>query len=105
MAKRGGYPGGMMPGNMNNLMKQAQRMQRQMEENQKAMETREFTATAGGNAISITMIAKATLVTAKRITVEDKFSFESEKIRSAMNFGPDICRFFNNFAKVKIKPK
>ena len=50
MAKRGGYPGGMMPGNMNNLMKQAQRMQRQMEENQKAMETREFTATAGGEA-------------------------------------------------------
>ena len=31
MAKRGGFPGGMgMPGNMNNLMKQAQRMQRQM---------------------------------------------------------------------------
>ena len=58
MAKRGGYPGGMMPGNMSNLMKQAQRMQRQMEENQKAMETREFTATAGGNAISITMTGK-----------------------------------------------
>ena len=33
MAKRGGFPGGGMPGNMNNLMKQAQRMQRQMEEN------------------------------------------------------------------------
>ena len=26
MAKRGGFPGG-MPGNMNNLMKQAQKMQ------------------------------------------------------------------------------
>ena len=26
MAKRGGFPGGGMPGNMNNLMKQAQRM-------------------------------------------------------------------------------
>ncbi len=25
MAKRGGFPGGMMPGNMNNLMKQAQK--------------------------------------------------------------------------------
>ncbi len=25
MAKRGGFPGGAMPGNMNNLMKQAQR--------------------------------------------------------------------------------
>ena len=35
MAKRGGFPGGGMPGNMANLMKQAQRMQRQMEEQQK----------------------------------------------------------------------
>ena len=35
MAKRGGFPGMGMPGNMNNLMKQAQKMQRQMEENQK----------------------------------------------------------------------
>ena len=32
MAKRGGFPGGGMPGNMANLMKQAQKMQRQMEE-------------------------------------------------------------------------
>mgnify|MGYP000172888872 CR=1 FL=1 len=39
-----------MPGNMNNLMKQAQKMQRQMEENQKALEEKEFTATAGGGA-------------------------------------------------------
>ena len=30
MAKRGGFPGG-MPGNMGNLMKQAQKMQRQKE--------------------------------------------------------------------------
>ena len=39
MARRGGFGGGMgMPGNMNNLRKQAQRMQRQMEENKKALE-------------------------------------------------------------------
>ena len=32
MARRGGgFPGGGFPGNMNNLMKQAQRMQREME--------------------------------------------------------------------------
>ena len=31
MARRGGFPGGGMPGNMGNLMKQAQKMQRQME--------------------------------------------------------------------------
>jgi hypothetical protein len=34
-------------------------------------------------------MAKATLVTASRITVEERFSFESEKIRSAMNFWAD----------------
>ena len=39
MAKRGGFPGGGMPGNMSNLMKQAQRMQRQMAESAKELET------------------------------------------------------------------
>ncbi|MDY5020783.1 MAG: YbaB/EbfC family nucleoid-associated protein [Blautia sp.] len=56
MAKRGGFPG--MPGNMNNLMKQAQKMQRQMEENQKALEEKEFTATAGGGAVEVTISGK-----------------------------------------------
>ena len=51
MAKRGVFPGGGMPGNMANLMKQAQKMQRQMEEQAKEMETKEFTATAGGGAV------------------------------------------------------
>lgn len=55
MAKRGGFPGGGMPGNMNNLMKQAQRMQRQMEENQKELETKEFTAKVGGGAVEVTV--------------------------------------------------
>ena len=55
MAKRGGFPGGGMPGNMNNLMKQAQRMQRQMEESQKELETKEFTAKAGGGAVEVTV--------------------------------------------------
>ena len=54
MSKRGGFPGG-IPGNMNNLMKQAQRMQRQMEENQKELETKEFTAKAGGGAVEATV--------------------------------------------------
>ena len=62
MAKRGGFPGGGMPGNMNNLMKQAQRMQRQMEENQKALEEQEFTAAAGGGAVEVTVTGKRELV-------------------------------------------
>lgn len=69
MAKRGGYPGGMMPGNMNNMLKQAQRMQRQMEESQKAMETKEFNATAGGGAVSVTITGKRE-VTAVKIDPE-----------------------------------
>ena len=44
-----------MPGNMANLMKQAQKMQRQMEEQAKEMETKEFTATAGGGAVEVTV--------------------------------------------------
>ena len=58
MAKRGGFPGGGMPGNMNNLMKQAQRMQRQMEENQKNLESAEFEAKAGGGAVAVTVTGK-----------------------------------------------
>ena len=58
MAKRGGFPGGGMPGNMANLMKQAQKMQRQMEEQAKEMETKEFTATAGGGAVEVTISGK-----------------------------------------------
>ena len=68
MAKRGGFPGG-MPGNMNNLMKQAQRMQRQMEATTTELEAKEYTATAGGGAISVTVSGKKE-VTAVKISPE-----------------------------------
>ena len=58
MAKRGGFPGGGMPGNMANLMKQAQRMQRQMEEATKELEEKEMTATAGGGVVEVTVSGK-----------------------------------------------
>ncbi|GAA6490665.1 MAG TPA: YbaB/EbfC family nucleoid-associated protein [Candidatus Bariatricus faecipullorum] len=61
MAKRGGFPGGGMPGNMANLMKQAQKMQRKMEEQAKELETKEFTATAGGGAVEVTVNGKKEL--------------------------------------------
>src|SRR5574344_3059104 len=66
MAKRGGFPGGMsMPGNMNNLMKQAQKMQKQMEETTKELETKEVTATAGGGAVEVTVSGKKEVVKVK----------------------------------------
>ncbi len=64
MAKRGGFPGG-MPGNMKNLMKQAQRMQRQMEETTKELEAKEYTAQAGGGAVSVTVSGKKEVVSVK----------------------------------------
>ena len=65
MAKRGGFPGGGMPGNMANLMKQAQKMQRQMEEQAKELETKEFSATAGGGAVEVTVSGKREVLRVK----------------------------------------
>jgi DNA-binding YbaB/EbfC family protein len=68
MAKRGGFPGGMgIPGNMNNMLKQAQRLQRQMEEQQKAMAESEFTGTAGGGAVTIVLTG---LKEMKKVTID-----------------------------------
>lgn len=64
MAKRGGFPGG-MPGNMNNLMKQAQRMQRQMEEANKELEEKEYSASAGGGAVTVTVSGKKEVTSVK----------------------------------------
>ncbi len=65
MAKRGGFPGGAMPGNMANLMKQAQKMQRQMEESQKELEGKEFTAKSGGGAVEVTVTGKREITSIK----------------------------------------
>ena len=56
MAKRGGFPGGMggFGGmNINQLMKEAKKMQADMERSQVELTAKEFEATAGGGAISV----------------------------------------------------
>lgn len=58
MAKRGGFPGGGMPGNMNNLMKQAQKMQKQMEQAQQDLENKTFEVTSGGGAVKVVINGK-----------------------------------------------
>lgn len=54
MAKRSGYGGG-MPTNMSGLMKQAQKMQKEMMEAQAQMAAAEYTAKAGGGAVEVTV--------------------------------------------------
>ena len=56
MAKRGGFPGGMggFGGmNINQLMKEAKKMQADMEKSQEELVSRDFEATAGGGAIAV----------------------------------------------------
>ena len=55
MAKRGGFPGGANFGgmNINKLMKEAKKMQADMEKSQEELQSKEFEATAGGGAISV----------------------------------------------------
>ncbi|MBQ7248135.1 MAG: YbaB/EbfC family nucleoid-associated protein [Lachnospiraceae bacterium] len=60
MAK-GGFPGGMGGMNMNNLMKQAQKMQQQMADTQKELETKTYTASAGGGMVTAVVNGKKQL--------------------------------------------
>ena len=55
MSKRGGFPGGPGFGGMNisKLMKEAKKMQADMEKSQEELAMREFEATAGGGAVSV----------------------------------------------------
>ena len=56
MSKRGGFPGGMggFGGmNINSLMKEAKKMQADLEKNQQELAEKEFEASAGGNAVSV----------------------------------------------------
>lgn len=50
---RGGFPGGFGGMNMNQLMKQAKKMQAEMEKSQEDLASKTFESSAGGGAISV----------------------------------------------------
>ena len=105
MAKRGGFPGGGMPGNMNNLMKQAQRMQRQMEESQKELETKEFTAKAGGGAVEVTVTGKREVTKVKlseEVVDPDDVEMLEDLVMAAANEALRMAEEANNEAMSKM---
>ncbi len=55
MSKRGGFPGmgGFGGMNINQLMKEAKKMQADMEKSQEELQIQEFESTAGGGAIAV----------------------------------------------------
>jgi DNA-binding YbaB/EbfC family protein len=63
---RGGFPGGFGGANMNNLMKQAQKMQRDMERMQAELQDKEVEATAGGGVVTVVATGKKQI---KKITI------------------------------------
>ena len=70
MAKRGGFPGGMggFGGmNLNSLMKEAKKMQADMEKSQSELAEKEFSATAGGGAIKVVVTGAKVI---KEITIQ-----------------------------------
>lgn len=74
---RGGFPGGMNFGgmNINSLMKQAKKMQADMEKSQEELSKMEFEATAGGGAVTVivygTKIIKQIIIQKDVVDPED----------------------------------
>ena len=69
MAKRGGFPGmgGFGGMNINQLMKEAKKMQSDMEKSQEELAAKEFEATAGGGAVYVKVSGNKEL---KEITIK-----------------------------------
>ena len=55
---RGGFPGMMGGGNMQQLARQAQKLQQQMAKLQEELETREYEASAGGGMVTVKVNGK-----------------------------------------------
>jgi DNA-binding YbaB/EbfC family protein len=84
MAK--GFPG--MGGNMNNLLKQAQKMQEDLQKNQKELESKIYEASAGGGAVSVKLTGKKRLesVTIDKDVVDpDDVEMLQDLVLSAVN--------------------
>ena len=83
--KQPGFSGG---GNMQKQLQQAQAMQRQIEQMQAELEQKEFTATAGGGAISVTVSGKkeiTKLEIQKEVVDPDDVEMLQDLIMAAVN--------------------
>ena len=72
MSKRGGFPGGMggFGGmNINQIMKEAKKMQADIQKSQEELGNKEFSATAGGGAIEVVVSGDKVL---KSITIKQE---------------------------------
>lgn len=89
MAKRGGFPGGGGGmGNMNAMMKQAQKMQADLAKAQEEIKDMEFEATAGGGMVKVVatgdMAVKSIVIDPEAVDPEDVEMLE-DTVLAAVN--------------------
>ena len=65
MARKGGFPGGMPGGNMNAMLKQAQKMHNEMEKAQAEIAEKEVEASVGGGAVTVKATGAKQIVSIK----------------------------------------
>ena len=84
-----GFGGGPMGGmNMNNLMKQAQKMQRQMAEMQEELKTKTLEVSSGGGAVKVTINGEreiTSLTIAPDVIDPDDVEMLQDLVMSAVN--------------------
>lgn len=84
----GGFNGGFGGGNLQNLMRQAQKMQAEMEQAKKELEAKEFKASVGGGMVEITMQGDKQVKTVKikpEVVDPDDVEMLEDLIISAVN--------------------
>ena len=89
MARFNGYPG-MGGGNMNQLLKQAKKMQEDMMKTQEEIGEKEFEVTSGGGAITIKMTGKKEIKSIKikpEVVDKDDVEMLEDLIMTAVNEG------------------
>lgn len=88
MARKGGFPGGMMPGNMNNMLKQVQKMQKDMEKMQAELEEKEVETSVGGGAVKVVANGKKQIVSIEikpEVVDPDDIEMLQDLVLSAVN--------------------
>ena len=90
MSKRGGFPGmgGFGGMNINQLMKEAKKMQADIEKSQTELQAKEFDATAGGGAVSVKVTGSKEIkeITIKKDVVDpDDVEMLEDLVLSAVN--------------------
>ena len=87
MAKKG-FGGGMMPGNMNQILKQAQKMQDNMQKMQQELEAKEFEVSVGGGAVTVKVNGKKEVLSIKldpEVVDPDDIEMLQDLIMTAIN--------------------